>query len=149
MGLVGDEGGMSQQVTTTMQTDKFSTDEELYIASCNNTQKVAKETRFYTTQLGQKEGRTQKQAILACSAIEKEKMVKCANVDMHTTITHKRVAKETRFYTPRLGQRDRNTQEQVLRAILACSVLEKQTVVQCANADEHTIITHKRVSKET
>lgn len=29
--LVGDEGGMSQQVTATMQTDKFSTDEELYI----------------------------------------------------------------------------------------------------------------------
>jgi len=58
-----------------MQTVKFSIlaevtyigdgDKELYIASRSNTQKVAKQTRFYTTQLGKKERKTQKQVILA------------------------------------------------------------------------------------
>ena len=55
----------------TMQTVKFSIlaevtyigdgDKELYIASRSNTQKVTKQTRFYTTQLGKKERKTQKQ----------------------------------------------------------------------------------------
>jgi len=58
-----------------MQTVKFSIlaevtytgddDKELYIASRSNTQKVAKQTRFYTTQMGKKERKTQKQVILA------------------------------------------------------------------------------------
>jgi len=38
----------------------------------------------------------------------REMVVQCANIDEHTIVTHKRVSKETRFYTPQLGQKDRN-----------------------------------------
>jgi len=68
-----------------MQTVKFSIlaevtyigdgDKELYIASRSNTQKVAKQTRFYTTQLGKKEEkRHKKQVILAAMCWRSKKM---------------------------------------------------------------------------
>ena len=78
-------------------------DEELYIASCSITQKVAKQTRFYTTQLGKKEGKTQKQVILACmqcaGEAEDGEMFKYGCAHYHHT-------QKGRFYTPQLGRRD-------------------------------------------
>jgi len=41
--------------------------------------------------------------VLACSVLEKQKMVKCSNMDVYTHYHH---TQKGRFYIPQLGQRD-------------------------------------------
>jgi len=60
-------------------------------ANHHHTEKVAKETRLYSWV---RETETHKSSIksntCAGSVLEKQKMVKSSNMDVHTTITHKK-----------------------------------------------------------